>query len=884
MKKEKKVYVVPHSHWDREWYFTIEDSNVLLCENLPYLMNVLEGNSQYKAYVFDGQMSVIEEFLKILPDQKNRLKKLIGEGRIFVGPWYTQTDSLLVNKESIIRNLLYGTRLGTEMGHSMEIGYLPDIFGQNAYLPSIFKGFNIDYSILQRGIYNDDLKEDLNFLWVSPDGEYVKANNIYLGYGPGKFLSSKEDYVQEKLIPMLDKLSSLNTSTERLLLPSGGDQVLIREEFPKTIKELNEMNLGYEFMLSDYESFMKNTWDANSFKNEIHGELIACQKSRIHNTIGSQRYDIKKLNNSVENKIIYILEPLAAISKTLGLEYPKAWLDMIWKLLFDAHAHDSIGGCNSDDTNADIIARLNKANRIADDLLNIIKKKLTFAISKKINKENILVIFNLKITVEDQSFESVLFTNSRNFEIKALSGNIIPFVIKAQSFINGGKQVVVTPEGEKEIELPGYYRTVINYNLKKLPPMRYAVLEIHEKEEAKVNILTKSRDSYISNNHYELKFNEGEVTLINKKNNEVIKGIIAFEECADDGDSYDFSPLLGEEPNLIKKGEIISVEKSKGLERMTIKHALMLPYDLEERKNNRYSMLFKIFTTIELREDEEFVRVSHDIDNNCKDHRVRVLFNTSMKNLEYSYSDEGFSIIKRKNKNAYIENWKEQKFAEAPIAIYPLENFVSVTDEKNTLGVITKGIKEYEVLNNEVLALTLFRSVGLLGKDDLAWRPGRASGINNKVVYTPKAQLLGKLTFEYAIYFNNEKLSAEKLFKASESFIEHYASYQKQRLNTFEERLERFEIPLNHAAINENYSLFSIDNRNIFISTCKESYERDGIIVRLFNPTENKEQTSINMSIPKQLVLCNLYEEEKELIEDKITVIPKGYVTIKIKY
>lgn len=168
---KKKVYVVPHSHWDREWYFSIEDSNVLLSENIPYLMDVLEGDKEFSSYTFDAQLSIVEEYLKLYPEDRERIEKLIKDKRIFVGPWYTQTDSLLVNKESIVRNLLYGTRLGDKYGNSMKIGYLPDIFGQNQYLPSILKGFDIEDSVLQRGIYTEELNGNLNFTWTSPDGK-----------------------------------------------------------------------------------------------------------------------------------------------------------------------------------------------------------------------------------------------------------------------------------------------------------------------------------------------------------------------------------------------------------------------------------------------------------------------------------------------------------------------------------------------------------------------------------------------------------------------------------------------------------------------------------------------------------------------------------------
>ena len=104
---KKKVYVVPHSHWDREWYFGIEESNILLSENLSFLIDYLEKNSEFKSYTFDAQISIVEEFLKVMPEKKEKLIELIKNKRLFVGPWYTQCDSLLINKEAIIRNLLF---------------------------------------------------------------------------------------------------------------------------------------------------------------------------------------------------------------------------------------------------------------------------------------------------------------------------------------------------------------------------------------------------------------------------------------------------------------------------------------------------------------------------------------------------------------------------------------------------------------------------------------------------------------------------------------------------------------------------------------------------------------------------------------------------------
>ncbi|MGG5840186.1 glycoside hydrolase family 38 C-terminal domain-containing protein, partial [Huaxiibacter chinensis] len=93
-------------------------------------------------------------------------------------------------------------------------------------------------------------------------------------------------------------------------------------------------------------------------------------------------------------------------------------------------------------------------------------------------------------------------------------------------------------------------------------------------------------------------------------------------------------------------------------------------------------------------------------------------------------------------------------------------------DESHSFGAITQGIKEYEILPaSDTLALTLFRSVGLLGKDDTPWRPGRASGINNCVVETPDAQMLQTMRFDYALALDT--LADEQAFFSA---IQHYRS------------------------------------------------------------------------------------------------------------
>jgi len=868
---KKKVFVVPHSHWDREWYFTIEDSNILLAENMPYLMDVLEKDERFNAYTFDAQASILDEFVKVCPEEKTRLSKLIKDKRIFVGPWYTQTDSLLVNKESVVRNLLYGTTICEDYGHSMNVGYLPDIFGQNAYLPTIFKGFDIDYAIFQRGLYNDELNNDLNMGWTSPDGEEIPTNNIFLGYGPGKFLASDDEYINEKLIPMLDRLADLNKSTDNLLLPAGGDQVLVRDHFPNVIEELNKKVDKYEFILTDYETFMKETFSNNTFENKIEGELRGTQKSRIHRTIGSVRYDIKKLNSEVENKILNVLEPLAVMGKKFGIKYPQSWLDMMWKLLFDVHAHDSIGGCNSDDTNKEVVNRLEKVTRMTDSLINIIKKKITYAISEKLGKENILTLFNTNTRESKGYFEAVIFTNKPGVKLTTTSGEEVKFEIAEQELLSGGKQVMVTAEGEKEVELPGYYRSKLYIN-KEVASFGWETILVEETEGT--SKVEASRENFISNDYMTVSVEGGYVNL--EKGGVKTEDFFYFENTGDYGDSYDYSPLAGDKAIFMHDANFISSEKGEMSEKMTLSHKVVLPKNLDERKNLNSTEEFEIFTTIELRRDEKLIRISHKLDNNVEDHRLRVVFKTGITGQTHSYSDTGYSLIAHEINNPYFKNWRENKFVEAPIEIYNMENVALLRNENKTAGVIVEGIKEYQIINEGEMAVSLFKGIGLLGRDNLVWRPGRASGINNKVVYTPNAQLTGELEFNYAFYID-ENVNDTEIFNQVERFIVKKASYQKQSLNTFEERVERFEIPMLTETLEANASFLNIKNENVFVSCIKASHDGERTIVRLYNPTATDEKVVFG----EEVIISNLKERELDRVKE-VTVKAKGFTTIKL--
>lgn len=884
----KTVFAVAHSHWDHEWYFTQEDADIVLVENLDYLIKALESDPEFTCYTFDGQASIVEKYLRIRPENKKRIKKLISEHRLFVGPWYTQTDALLGKTESVVRNLLYGVKMTKSLGHTMNIGYAPDIFGMHAYFPSIYKRFGLQYSIFQRGVYNEQVNKNLNFNWKAPNNETIPANNIFYGYGPGKFLNDNGGYIKNRLKPILDNIAEHNQSTDNLLLPSGGDQVLINRKFPEIINKLNKKLPDYHIKLTSYEDFMQQTWNQkDNFPNTIEGELVAGQKSRIHNTCRSERYDIKYLNFEVEDLLLNELEPLCSIATNFGIKFPQNWLDQIWIKVFESGAHNGIGASNSDDANHDIVVRLTSAHRQIKDLINLIKRQIVGAITKSNNKSNLVVLFNTNIKNGFYRDRITLFTKSKNFSLKNSDGNYIHYTIDTQNEIDGGKKIIVTAKGEKEEKVPNYFKTKLWVDDVDVPSMGFETLEICERQcEDFVDNLVEIDSDYIENKNYKLSLdNSNHLHLLNKISNKLIDDPFCFDESADYGDSFDYSPLKGDVTNKIDNFKLLRIKKSHLCQIMEIESTVQLPISLSEyaTKRSEQRSKFIINTKLVLDKGNNTLRVEHRIDNHIKDHRVRVLWKTGVMDMSKNYADQGYSMIERKSVNPYESIWKNNNFVEKPKAIFVFESMIVLTDKSSHFSIHIGMLKEYQPYPEEhILALTLFRSNGLLGRDNLAWRPGRASGINNMVVKTPDGQMQQAMSFEYNVEFGEGSIDPQESFTESDSIYTKFDFYQQQNLNSYLNRIDRFQMPSLDTYIPETYSFLDVKNKNIFFSALKKAWSDNGFILRLFNPTDIEQplDIKINQNI-YDIKIVDLKEDFVGKFSNGQSLAAHDYVTLK---
>ena len=73
---KKTLHIIPHSHWDREWYQSFEAHRIKLVELFDAIIEEMEKTDEYTYYHMDGQFIPVEDYLEIRPHMKDRLLKL----------------------------------------------------------------------------------------------------------------------------------------------------------------------------------------------------------------------------------------------------------------------------------------------------------------------------------------------------------------------------------------------------------------------------------------------------------------------------------------------------------------------------------------------------------------------------------------------------------------------------------------------------------------------------------------------------------------------------------------------------------------------------------------------------------------------------------------
>lgn len=852
-------------------------------KDLGDVLDTLESDPEFKYFMVDAQGSLLDDYIKWRPQDKERITKLVKMGKLVIGPWYTQTDQLVISGESIVRNMYYGMKRCESFGKYMNVGYVPDSFGQSGNMPQIYREFGIEDTLFWRGV-SDDMVEHTDFNWKGDDGSVVFTTQIPFGYYIGGKIPEdpkENDEFWEK--ECLEKAGG-RSATRHIYFPNGFDQAPIRTNLPQLIKERNEKDPENEYVISCIEDYIKDVKSEKPELEEVQGELVIAKHMRIHKSIFSSRSDLKVMNTQIQNYVTNVMEPLLTISYNLGNEYPHEAVAEIWKLLFENSAHDSIGSCISDTANEDVYVRYKQARDIAINLVELHSRLIATNV-----KNSADMTFTLINTLPQKREDTVIvktYVPGGKFAIVDEKGNNVDYtIIQSRDLTDYVLSQIITIDPSRKFYIPDHvFEVTMAIKANDVPALGYVQYSVDTEKDSHKEMEEKS---VLENEYYTIEVEkDGSLTIVDKENNVTYKNQGILVENGDDGDSFNYSPPRKDLEVFSNESESsVKISGSDVYSQAVIHFDMVVPENLEERAEGKVSVTMPVDMTVALRKGSKVIDFNVKVDNKGLSHRLCVVFDSQIVSA-FNYADQQFGLIKRPNyyekeMKLYMEsmnnrsekktgiqelaNWANDQstWQEPPISIEPTQSYISLTDGKTGVAVIPQGVREYEVLDDSKIRLTLFRTYGFMGKENLIYRPGRASG--ERIIETPAAQLLKQMEFNfgfttYAGDINDADI--DTLAKQYDTNMEvyTYAEFLNGRL-IFSQR----EIEGKNDIV---HSLFETEG-NLVVSAIKKAEEDDGYIIRLYNGKDHRnldDKIKFNFDV-KEAYYTNLREEKTEAIK-----------------
>ena len=354
--------VVPHTHWDREWYLPFEQFRLRLGAVVDGVLDTLESDSSFTSFTLDGQAIVLEDYVEVRPENEGRLRKLLAEGRLEVGPSYVLPDEILVGGESLVRNLLLGRRVCRRFGvEPSAAGYLPDSFGHPAQLPQILAGFGIRTFLFSRGMGDEIDDVGVFFRWRAGSADVVACQMLphYDNFARLTWHSDAEERVRGIVEHFGEDVQ--RAGQREIVLANGSDHLPVEPELPEILRGLEE-TFGTTFRIGRYDEHAPDPEGLPSYE----GELVGSRLQNVLRGVNSARIYLKQANERAETRLLSIETAAALRTLREDAPFPGADLRLAWRDLLRNHPHDSICGCSCDEVHRDMLVRYEQLDRTLD--------------------------------------------------------------------------------------------------------------------------------------------------------------------------------------------------------------------------------------------------------------------------------------------------------------------------------------------------------------------------------------------------------------------------------------------------------------------------------------------------------------------------------------
>jgi alpha-mannosidase len=924
-KKRKSIHVVSNSHWDREWGYPFEETRLLLLDFMDHLLGILDKDPDFHSFTMDSQTLCVEDYLELRPERREDVERHVKSGRLIVGPWYSLPEEYVVNGESLVRNLVVGHEVAESLGAVSKIGYTPFSYGQTSQMPQIYQGFDIDTIIFYRGINSPKSEYILEgpdgsrllgtrFGCMSRFSYYVYvyrtlrygSDDVFARYdwdrGSAPFRMASErnprehyyvldtekkkwnkDPIREQLLKLV-KDESEHYTTSQIVCMQGFDQSSPDIKESEIMKLCQELLPEHDIKLSNLKDYMdamrKEVKNPTVLKGEFRDPGSSGKWTHLYGDIISARTRLKIANNASEVMLQRQAEPWSAIGLMSGGKYEKSALDRCWKLLLKNHPHDTITGAGIDQMEKDSLYRADQICIISEGLT----RRGMGAVQIKIDnsdlspKDAVMTVFNgcpfPRKGVVSAYIDMPDGMDFEAFSIKAPKGKKkLRLQVKEQLPCNA----LIRNLQDISIELEGQ-RALCHIEVDEIPAYGYKTYHLvrEEKFQHETGSLAPATN-VMENEHLRVQFNsDGTLDLTHKKTKATYSNIHYLEDTGETGHSW-----VHREPDtnqtITSHGFPCSIELEEAgplLAKMRVTYCMQIPADVTDGMTEHYRTEYKdhmartkerkamtVTSRFTLRAGAERLDVTTSLNNQCRNHRVRVMFPTELK-CDRTDSEAGFDVIGRditvKKNNAYYGKPNPQ---------YPMHRFVDMSDGKKGFAILNNsGMREYEALDNKerTLGLTLFRAV--------TYRNCPIFGRYEVYPDMDLAQCIGELEWSYALY-------------------PHAGDWQ----NGVYAQAEELNLPLEPAqagphkgTLPKELSFLELQGKNLQLTAFKRAEARKtSYVVRIFNPTTRAVQGGLKLHKPfKKAWLTNMNEERRKELKPtgktlKLSVPKKKILTIE---
>ncbi|WP_326835687.1 hypothetical protein VSH64_12265 [Amycolatopsis rhabdoformis] len=780
-----EVRLVPHTHWDREWYEPFQRFRLRLVDLLDEVLDRAEADPRFR-FTLDGQMAAVDDYLEVRGENRDRVAALVASGQLAVGPWQILLDEFLVSGENIVRNLELGWARATELGGAMRVGYLPDEFGHCAQMPQILAAAGFEHACVWRGVPAG--VPGHAFRWTAPDGSSVRVEYLARGYGNAAYVFSDPGFFTSRMAELGRRLRP-EFGADPVLAMYGTDHSAPVGSLVKLVAGLDPASV--DVRITTLAEYIGARDAADPTLPVVRGELRSHAAANILPGVLSVRPQLKQAMARAERLVERYAEPFAAL---FSAEWPQRFLDLAWWRLVDASGHDSVTGCGVDETATQVFARISEAghlgqavrDRVAGRLARTVARDAVLVLNPTPAARRDLVTVDVEVPWDEVALELPDGTRlpaqveSRAAELLheeaaagADLGLFLPRIHGRELFgleitgwrcdpaerllefsvaRHGGEEpfdveavraAVTGATGAWTIRIRQAARRTVT-GLVDVPALGWTSVRVVP------GVVAAGLDPVA------VEVTDDGSLRITGADGTVLDGVGRLVDGGDRGDSYNYAPpgtdTLVTEPESVR---VIPGVDGPLRRTFTVERTYAWPAAMDWTADRRTGSTARSTVTmlVDVRAGEPFVRLDLTVDNASRDHRLR--FHAPLARAASSSHAEGqFAVVER-------GCTAEGGFSEYPIPTFPAHGFA---DAGGTALLLTQAC-EYELLD-DALALTVLRTSGQLSRNVHPYREEPAG----PQIPTPDAQQIGTTTVQLAVLPHDGDWRSAGLLDAAERY------------------------------------------------------------------------------------------------------------------